>query len=68
MDGFRYQLIKKFCELTGNTEKAVRRKIEDGIWREGAAMRGFPLPPGVVEVSVQRASALNTITVNIQNT
>jgi hypothetical protein len=68
MDGFRYQLIKKFCELTGNTEKAVRRKIEHGIRREGAAMRGFPLPPGVMEVSVQRASALNTITVNIQNT
>jgi hypothetical protein len=67
MDGVRYQLIKKFCELTGNMERAVRRKIEDGIWREGAAMRGFPLPPGDLEVSVQRAGALNTITANIQN-
>ena len=31
----RYVLITKFCELTGYSDKAVRRKIEDGIWRQG---------------------------------
>lgn len=28
-------LIKAFCDKTGYTDKAVRRKIESGIWREG---------------------------------
>lgn len=27
--------IRKFCELTGYTEKAVRRKKEEGIWLVG---------------------------------
>lgn len=27
--------IKKAAELTGLTEKAIRRKREDGVWREG---------------------------------
>jgi hypothetical protein len=27
--------ITKFCEATGYTEKAVRRKIEEGVWLEG---------------------------------
>jgi hypothetical protein len=31
----KYQLIPKFCADTGYTEKAVRRKIQDGIWLEG---------------------------------
>lgn len=31
----RYVRIKKFSELTGNTEKAVRRKIERGVFIEG---------------------------------
>ena len=31
----RYVLIRKFCEETGYTDKAVRRKIEEGIWVEG---------------------------------
>lgn len=30
----RFVLIKKFSELTGYTEKAVRRKIEEGVWLE----------------------------------
>lgn len=42
METFRYQLIKRFCELSGNTEKAVRRKIEDGVWREGREYRRAP--------------------------
>lgn len=28
-------LLPLFCTLTGYTEKAVRRKIEDGIWLQG---------------------------------
>ncbi len=30
----KYVIIKRFAELTGYTEKAVRRKIEDGVWLE----------------------------------
>ena len=28
-------LLPLFCTLTGYTEKAVRRKIEDGVWLQG---------------------------------
>jgi hypothetical protein len=38
----RYVLIKKFCEITGYTDKAVRRKIEEGIWIEGQVIRRSP--------------------------
>ncbi|GAA4648108.1 hypothetical protein GCM10023116_03720 [Kistimonas scapharcae] len=31
----RFVLIKKFCELTGYTPKAVERKIENGVWLKG---------------------------------
>lgn len=31
----RYVKIPLFCAITGFTEKAVRRKIEDGEWRRG---------------------------------
>lgn len=30
----RYVKLPRFADLTGYTEKAVRRKIEEGIWRE----------------------------------
>jgi len=30
----RYVLIAKFCAESGYTEKAIRRKIEDGVWLE----------------------------------
>jgi hypothetical protein len=35
-------LIPAFCALTGYTEKAVRRKIEDGKWIEGRHYRKAP--------------------------
>jgi len=38
----RYVLINKFCELTGYTDKAVRRKIEGGIWLEGRHFKKAP--------------------------
>jgi len=31
-----------FCQLTGYTEKAVRRKIESGIWIQGLQYRKAP--------------------------
>lgn len=37
-----YVLMPVFCSLTGYTEKAVRRKIEDGVWREGQLYRKAP--------------------------
>lgn len=33
--GAGFVTVKKAAELTGLTEKAIRRKREDGIWREG---------------------------------
>ncbi|MEM4986304.1 excisionase [Collimonas sp. H4R21] len=38
----RYTLIPVFCAITGYTDKAVRRKIEDGIWIEGTHYRRAP--------------------------
>lgn len=37
-----YVRIKKFVELTGYTDKAVYRKIEDGVWLEGKQYRRAP--------------------------
>jgi hypothetical protein len=38
----KYVLIPVFCAITGYTDKAVRRKIEDGIWRQGKHYRKAP--------------------------
>lgn len=38
----RYVRIVKFCELSGYTEKAVRRKIDDGVWVAGREYRRAP--------------------------
>lgn len=38
----QYVLIPVFSSLTGYSEKAVRRKIEDGIWLEGKHYRRAP--------------------------
>lgn len=37
-----WMLLPSFCALTGYTEKAVRRKIEDGKWIEGRHYRKAP--------------------------
>lgn len=34
--------INKFAELTGYTEKAVRHKIDLGVWVEGRVWRKAP--------------------------
>ena len=31
----KYVTIAKFSELSGYSEKAIRRKIEDDVWLEG---------------------------------
>lgn len=38
----RYVLIPLFSSLTGYTPKAIRRKIEDGVWVEGGQFRRAP--------------------------
>lgn len=38
----RYVLIPLFAQLTGYSEKAVRRKIERGDWVEGRQFKRAP--------------------------
>ena len=38
----RYVLIPLFCAATGYTEKAVRRKIQSGVWLQGQLWRKAP--------------------------
>ena len=41
--------VRKFCELTGYTDDAVRRKIADGVWLEGRVWR--KAPDGAIVIS-----------------
>ena len=41
-DVARYVLIPLFCAVTGYTEKAVRRKIQSGVWLQGQLWRKAP--------------------------
>jgi len=34
--------IKKFCDLTGETEAAVRHLINDGVWLDGREYTRMP--------------------------
>lgn len=43
--------IVKFCDETGYTDKAVRRKIEDGVWREGVEYRRAP--DGTIHIDME---------------
>lgn len=38
----RYVLIPRFCAITGYTEKAVRRKMQSGVWLEGREWKKAP--------------------------
>lgn len=38
----RFLRVNKFCELTGWTDRAVRRKIQDGVWLEDKEYRRAP--------------------------
>lgn len=44
-------LLPMFCGLTGYTEKAVRRKIEDGVWLQGRHFR--KAPDGRITMNIQ---------------
>lgn len=49
-----YVLVAKFCEKTGYTEKAVRRKIENGRWTEGHHFRRAPDGHILIDMEVYR--------------
>lgn len=38
----RYVRLPRFEQLTGYTQKAVRRKIEEGVWIEGREYKRAP--------------------------
>lgn len=38
----RYVLLARFCNESGYSEKAVRRKIESGVWIENQQFRRAP--------------------------
>lgn len=47
----QYVRIAKFAAETGYTEKAVRRKIEEGVWTEGVHYRRAP--DGAIHINVE---------------
>lgn len=47
----RYVRVSKFAELTGYTDKAVRRKIEEGVWILGKHYR--KAPDGAILIDIQ---------------
>jgi hypothetical protein len=47
----RYVRINLFTQQTGYSEKAVRRKIEDGIWVQNREYR--KAPDGAVLIDVE---------------
>jgi hypothetical protein len=46
-----YVTVGLASAITGFTEKAIRRKLEDGVWLEGAQWRRAP--DGTILVSVE---------------
>jgi hypothetical protein len=46
-----WMLIPVFCNRTGYTEKAVRRKIQDGVWLRGKHYK--KAPDGHVTMNIQ---------------
>lgn len=47
----RYVLLPLAAAMTGYTEKAIRKKIEDGVWIEGREF--LKAPDGHLFVNVQ---------------
>lgn len=50
-----YVRISLAAVITGYTEKAIRRKIADGVWREGAVWR--KAPDGSILISIKGYTA-----------
>lgn len=46
----RYVRLSKFAEETGYTEKAARRKIEDGVWLLG--VHYIKAPDGTIHMEM----------------
>ncbi len=46
-----YVTVKVAASITGFTEKAIRRKIQDGVWLEGREYRKSP--DGRILISVK---------------
>jgi hypothetical protein len=38
----RYVRVRKFAEISGCTEKAIHRKVEEGVWLLGHEYRRAP--------------------------
>jgi hypothetical protein len=38
----RWVLVKRFAEITGYSENAVRHKVKSGVWLEGHIWRKAP--------------------------
>lgn len=47
----RFLLISRFAELSGYTDKAVRRKIQDGVWME--SQEYFKAPDGHILIDLE---------------
>lgn len=47
----QWVLIPMFCSLTGYTDKAVRRKMEEGVWVAGKHYR--KAPDGRITMNIQ---------------
>ena len=41
-NGNQWVLIKRFAEITGYSENAVRHKVKNGTWMEGRIWRKAP--------------------------
>lgn len=50
-----YVRISIAAAITGYTEKAIRRKIADGVWREGTVWR--KAPDGSILISIKGYTA-----------
>lgn len=50
-----YVRISLAATITGYTEKAIRRKIADGVWREGDVWR--KAPDGSILISIKGYTA-----------
>lgn len=51
----RYQTVKKFSEESGYTEAAIRTKMRDGTWKQGAVW--IKAPDNRVLISVEGYNA-----------
>lgn len=51
--GMRWVKLKKYCEIAGETENAVRIRRKRGIWRDGKQC--IRAPDGTLWVNLEKA-------------